>query len=112
MQISRALAVLLAAGYFIGMPADAVTILGSGVYTCGKWVAERESDGKPLLVKWGWVLGYLSGLASASQRDVLAPVDADSIALWMDNYCRAHPLDHVEFAARTLFDELSARAKR
>jgi hypothetical protein len=41
--------------------------------------------------------------------DLLQDTDADAIASWMDNYCRAHPLDPIDTAADQLAAELLKR---
>lgn len=57
-----------------------------------------------------WVLGYLSGAAAGSDIDVLKNVDnPNGIKIWIENYCKDHPLDGVPDAARALFLELVKR---
>jgi hypothetical protein len=85
-------------------PTLAITTMGDR--TCGQWVAQRK-DG----AVQSWLAGYLSGLAVAFNNDALAEPDGESIFLWMDNYCAAHPLDRVATGGRVLFDELSQRIK-
>ena len=53
-----------------------------------------------------WLSGILTGLAIGMNVDILAEPDGDSIALWMDNYCRAHPLDKLSAGAVALALEL------
>lgn len=59
-----------------------------------------------------WILGYLSGMASESGKDVLRNTDALSIEAWITNYCRANPLDKFHDAGDALFIELKKRQGR
>jgi hypothetical protein len=62
----------------------------------------------------GWVAGYLSGVnvgyGAVGFRDALATTDALSAYIWVDTWCRAHPLDNVLKAANSLAEEVSKRA--
>jgi hypothetical protein len=42
-----------------------------------------------------WVVGFLSGVGFVGQNgdDPSDGVDADGIWAWIDNYCRAHPIE-------------------
>ena len=94
----------------VGSNANAVSvgILGAGA-TCGKWANDRaEKNGWPAVSAAAYLSGLLSGMAIASNKDVLE-ANADGYYLWMDNYCRAHPLDHVSDAGKVLFNELMTR---
>jgi hypothetical protein len=42
-----------------------------------------------------WVLGFLSGIGSTGIGDPLRQMDADGVAAWIDNYCRAHPIKAI-----------------
>ena len=50
-----------------------------------------------------WVVGYLSGVGAVDVAgyDPLNGMDAEGVFAWIDNYCRAHPLDKIEKAAAT-----------
>lgn len=90
---------------FAATPAAAEmrTQMGSGSLSCGAWLA--GSSNVPQL----WLLGYLSRATYDHPGDMLAPVDADGLKAWVDNYCRAHPLDNLSTAANVLEHELAAR---
>ena len=45
------------------------------------------------------------------ETDFLKGNDADGVYAWMDNYCRAHPLDSLPVAAAPLIRELFDRTK-
>lgn len=102
----KTLATLCCALFVFSVNAQPVTVMGA--QSCGKWVAERGN-----LVQYsrnfGWLTGFLSGMSAATRVDAMGPVDGDSIALWVDNYCRANPLARMDTAATVLFDELRPR---
>lgn len=83
---------------------DAIAIEIKGIGDCGEWVADKNKNNNER--NKDWLLGYMSGLASASFTDVLANTSYQSIFVWMDNYCNANPLEHVSSAGITLFFEL------
>ena len=82
-----------------------------GMPSCGTWVKDRR-DGE---VNWAhltnisWLIGFLSGLASATGRDALTGTNNDSIVLWMDNFCQANPLKDIEDGGTLLFIELAKK---
>lgn len=86
-----------------------------GARSCGVWVADRNnSDKMRASVDFTWLIGYLSGLGVGGQsiaeyRDFLKGADNESIALWMDNYCKAHPLESISTGANILSFELAKK---
>ncbi len=85
------------------MELGARTIEVRGVRSCGEWV----SDNKTLaLGNQTWLLGYLSGIAVATRKQILSGTDNQSIYLWVDNYCRANPLQSLSDAGADLYFEL------
>jgi hypothetical protein len=62
-----------------------------------------------------WLLGYLSALnlwgVIGERKDALKNTDAAAVYLWMDNYCRANPLQILATAAGILARELHQRAR-
>jgi hypothetical protein len=77
--------------------------------SCGEWVQDRRANGTPDTANGFWLLGYMSGLASGMGKDILQRTDAASIYLWMDNYCKANPLNKVGQGGNTLSDELAQK---
>jgi hypothetical protein len=95
----------VAALSFAALGAHAGTTM-FGRYDCGTWI-KSPSD-----VQRVWLNGFLSGINSMSNVDALDQVSsADQFFVWMDNYCKAHPLDKVSTGAIELFLELSERAR-
>lgn len=77
--------------------------VGLGSASCGAWTTlrqNRQSDGAEQ-----WVLGFLSGVGfSISAADPLRGVDGFGVAAWIDNYCLAHPIDHIVGAAKAFYN--------
>jgi hypothetical protein len=109
--VSRAIAFLAGLLLSLNLFASAVDIRGSR--SCSKWVEEKrlansakEMNKVPLLVTRSWFLGYLSGRADESGRDLLKGTDNESIFLWLDNYCQANPDKSLENGGLALAREL------
>lgn len=85
-----------------------------GSRSCSKWSEERrQAEGKepmnkiPVLITKSWFLGYVSGRASLSGEDWLKGTDNESIFLWLDNYCKGHPLQDIDSGGIALERELT-----
>ena len=61
----------------------------------------------PVLITKSWFLGYISGRASRSAQDSLKGTDNESIFLWLDKYCREHPLNDLDSGGIALELELT-----
>jgi hypothetical protein len=91
-------AVLFVLATIIPVRSDEVATLGSGSnLSCGRWVERRKTD------SWheqaNWALGFLSGMAIGStDLDPLNGLDSDAVLNWLDNYCRANPLERFSHA--------------
>src|ERR1051325_9049646 len=73
--------------------------------TCGTWSASRDSDHNWIAMA-NWALGYLSGAAVFSTHlDPLKGLDSDAVLYWLDNYCRAQPLETFPHAVRAFARE-------
>jgi hypothetical protein len=77
-----------------------------GVPSCGYWIQDREPGGRSSYFNAMWLVGYLSGAAVHSEKDILRSTDSESIAVWMDRYCNANPSKSVADGGEALFDEL------
>ena len=109
------------------MPArgETRTVLGAGVgVSCGDWSRVRLSEQRGsnnvrdlmhLHQMFAWVAGYLSGANEMSQgADFLIERTGTSTAAfegWIDNYCKANPLDSMAIAAAALKTDLQARSR-
>lgn len=91
------------------MAAHATTIIGAR--PCRSWTDARTTPSAAIsnVANEDWVLGYLSGLAMGSQRDVLRSADYVALYQWVDDYCRAHPSADLGDAGQALFAALRQR---
>jgi hypothetical protein len=94
--------------------AFAAMVIGEGLDSCGTWVAERNDAYFGL--KAQWVLGFLSGMnmranvdGVATTSDPIKQLDYQAALVWMDNYCKAHPIEKIGNAAAALMLELEHR---
>lgn len=94
---------LLATALLVSDMSFALTTMGDR--SSGQWMGNK-SNAISHLGDVAWLSGILTGLAIGMNVDILAEPDGDSIALWMDNYCRAHPLDKLSAGAVALALEL------
>lgn len=96
----------------ISIKANAITTMGAPA--CGDWINAKEQNtnqGLSSLVYKSWLAGYLSGIAGQIKIDALNGANSESMYLWVDNYCRANPLEDLSVAGLGLFLEL-AKQKR
>jgi len=99
--------VVLALLLLAGAGVDGATI--RGVPSCTYWLQDREPGGHSSYFNAMWLVGYLSGAAVHSDKDVLRAVDSESIAVWMDNYCKANASRSVAEGGEALFNEVARR---
>ena len=71
---------------------------------CGAWVTERIKGQSGFVVE-PWVLGFVSGFIWSGSAE-LKSTDTASIFLWIDNYCKANPLETIAHASQELVKEL------
>jgi hypothetical protein len=109
--MTRALAVAL--GLMVALaaaPAHAVQIIGAGLAPCGTWTADRAARDIGASEGETWVGGYLSGAAFwGSNLDPMKGIDAKAAWAWVEDYCRAHPLDKIIDAANAFIQEHPGR---
>jgi hypothetical protein len=98
--------ILAASGAYADTP---VTIMGQP--SCGEWVAQKKLQWNNIRNQ-SWLAGYLSGLSVAYNADVLKRPDLESLALWMENFCKANPLVPVSTGGTILFEDLKAQMAR
>jgi hypothetical protein len=104
-----AVTMLLVAGQAFAEPR---MTFGNGLKSCGTWTQKRQTNDDSVFVSW--VVGYLSGMNLDSTRpDALLGTDFDGLMGWIDNYCRANPLQSIAIAGTVLMRQLqSGAAKR
>lgn len=97
---------------FMSTNALAGQIQGAGGVTCGAWLQTRQSNQH--YGELHWVQGFISSYnqyvyTGRNPNGIFGSVDHDSIAAWMDNYCRANPLETVYKGTLHLVEELKHR---
>ena len=92
--------------------AQKVRIYGvAPIPSCETWTTARKAGSAAQLESWA--LGFVSGFnfySPDSRGDIAPNTDAKALLSWVDQYCRAKPLDNVLHATTKLVRELKARA--
>lgn len=80
--------------------------------SCANWTENRGDRGHRTQALEGWVLGYLTAYNAYADEtgSVETSVNATAVLGWVDNYCRANPLDTLMTATLKLIRELEARS--
>ena len=93
--------------------ANGYWILGIGNDSCGQWTASRSRGNsvvrEPLILSWlqGWLSAESVTVSFASNgKQYLKSTYKDALASWLDNYCKAHPLNTIDDAALVLDEKL------
>jgi hypothetical protein len=96
-------------GGLLGHPTNATAAfvaVGAGLDSCATWTADRQVPAAgPALQDEQWVVGFLTGIADGGliDADPMRGVDAQAVWAWIDNYCRANPLDKILRAAEAFY---------
>jgi hypothetical protein len=95
-------------------------VLGVGSNSCGSWTQVRRAGGVMAGTYESWIAGFLSGSNSIISGELKVDIleqqtklaDAQDINVWIDNYCKSHPLVPISEVANELGRELIRRAAR
>jgi hypothetical protein len=90
---------------------DTYHILGAGADSCGAWSAQKGTALGNLNNMW--ILGFVTAVnryALMIDDNVARGTNAEGLFAWVDNYCRAHPLDNIATATDNLIGELQRRS--
>ena len=80
-----------------------IIVIGPGNETCGQWLEARRADNTRAVAFSAWLAGYLSAVNQyGGVGDVLNGKRMEDARLFMDNYCREHPIRTVKHAADAL----------
>ena len=106
--IIKRLALIYFLFFSIVNSAGAFTMVGD--VECGTWVKDRlNPESIEAYVHNFWIMGFISGLASAKNVDILLDANNDSIFLYVDNYCKTNPLSDLGEAGSSLFFALKRK---
>lgn len=90
--------------------AQSVTVRGSG--TCQAYLDAKRNSVQEAVKDLNWLLGYMSGLAVATQVDVLGKGDnADFLLKWVDGYCQLYPAKYLSDAGDLYYRFLKEQMK-
>jgi hypothetical protein len=84
-------------------------IMGQGTWSCGVWTEARSTKALVLSAANAGVVS--DKLITPYGPDILKGKDFEGLMAWVDNFCRAHPLDPIGTAAIALVGELRSRAQ-
>ncbi len=92
----------------VTLSANSQAIVIFGAVGCGDWVKARSGGANDVgaLALGDWVVGFVDGVAISKNENILKGVDPASMFLWMDNYCKNHPLDNIADGTDALVKEL------
>ena len=108
MRCAVFLAASLAAAVLVPGQVAGYALLGSGDASCTAWTAARRTPrGLDAAMQEQWVVGFLSGIGSMvlGELDPLHGLKADAVYDWVNGYCRDHPAETIEAAARVFIQE-------
>ena len=92
----------------ISTPGRAYEVFGNGSsVSCSQWLQDRQSASAERYADENWVLGFLTGVNAATSSTTGSGSDAAGKFAWIDNYCRAHPLELLVGAAERLWYALN-----
>jgi hypothetical protein len=96
---------IIAALIVITVSSPVIAARAFGRPDCGQWI--KDTEGMKSYNRM-WLVGFMSGLnfGDEQRRDSLAKVSAEQIYLWMDNYCKANPLENLLTGGENLMNEL------
>ncbi len=92
------------------------TNIGEGTNSCGSFISDKKEGGHRLGLNYQWMSGYITGVNNRraiadpnKESNLGSGLDSESMLLWLENYCRANPLNNLENAAGALVSELIKR---
>ena len=79
--------------------------------TCGRWLEVSRDESHPIhLLFMSWAEGWVG--RAALEAEVPWGGDASAVRTWINNYCRAHPLNTIDDAAYDLEGQLDQRSAK
>jgi len=89
----------------------AYAIQGGQATSCGKYMEARAEKSVDAFAHTAFIAGYVTAYNRLTPEtyDILGGTDMQSVAAWLDNYCKAHPLKGLATALDVLTAELYPR---
>jgi hypothetical protein len=108
--LKKQLMMLLIALIYSSHSLSANTIRGD--IACSGWLKARQYNGWVTKSNEDWLNGFLSGLNAGTTDDWLSNSDSNSNYIYVDNFCKDHPLGSAGIAGLNLANELKERARK
>ena len=89
--------------------ADNINMLGAGKISCTEWQEQRANT--EYFSAGNWLLGFLSGTAWDSGRNILSGRDPEKLFVFVDRYCEEHDKETISDAAVALAYHLLETSK-
>ena len=74
-------------------------------WPCSAWQT-RRATGERVDAPQMWLSGFMTGLASAREVDVLSFSHAEALFAAMDKFCTAHPEQNLSAGGLALFEQI------
>ena len=74
-------------------------------WPCDTWQTRRAS-GEGVDAPQMWLSGFMTGLATAREVDVLSFTHAAALFASMDKFCSAHPQQNISAGGLALFEQI------
>jgi hypothetical protein len=94
-------------GSVVNAQDQSFTTRGAGTTSCGTYIEWRNSGDKPRVtqvVQWTW--GYLHGYNAFTLSATIVPPELDTVAAYLEKYCRDNPLEFVADSIPNLISDL------
>jgi len=87
------------------------TVEGAGVKNCASIKSESKKGSSMHYINLNWAKGFISGVnyihaETRGNSHLGKGLDLESMTLWIDNYCQAHPAATLSDASAALVEEL------
>ena len=100
-MISRTIFAIILTLECLTTRAGAVALISVDASNCREFTAVEKNKLAPYDRTASWIFGFLSGVATAGNRDVLRGLDPTAIVDWISNYCRQNPNDYWTLRQRS-----------
>ncbi len=74
-------------------------------WPCSAWQTRRAA-GKGADAPQMWLSGFMTGLATARNVDVLSFTHSQALFATIDKYCAAHPTENISAGGLTVFEQI------
>jgi hypothetical protein len=87
-----------------------ILLHGQGSRSCGTFIADKNTPQTGVHAQdMAWVLGFLHGVDSWNPYSI-KNYEYNGLNLWLEEYCKRHPLEMLANAANDFYREIGGRA--